>query len=100
MTSAALCAWRSARISSGLIRFITGREFGEYVPVRRRFVLRRHQAMPRKGRTSFLRELWCGATRCEVAYTPRDEQEVTECQSLFWVSYNFALVARGGDSSE
>jgi hypothetical protein len=35
-----------------------------------------------------------------VAYTPRDEHEVTECQSPFWVSYDFALAARGGDSSE
>jgi hypothetical protein len=35
-----------------------------------------------------------------VVYTPRDEQEVTVCRSLFWISYNFSLSERRKDSAE
>src|SRR5208337_2856288 len=35
-----------------------------------------------------------------VVYTPRDEQEVAVCRSLFWVSYNFSLTDRGRNSDE
>jgi hypothetical protein len=35
-----------------------------------------------------------------VVYTPRDEQEVAVCRSLFWVSYNFSLNDRSNESIE
>jgi hypothetical protein len=35
-----------------------------------------------------------------VVYTPRDEQEVAVCRSLFWVSYNFSLGERRKNSAK
>ena len=35
-----------------------------------------------------------------VVYTPRNEQEVSVCRSLFWVSYNFSLSERRKNSTE
>jgi hypothetical protein len=35
-----------------------------------------------------------------VVYTPRDEDELAVCRSLFWVSYNFSLIDRRKNSAE
>jgi hypothetical protein len=35
-----------------------------------------------------------------VVYTPRDENEVAVCRSLFWVSYNFSMTERRKNSAE
>jgi hypothetical protein len=35
-----------------------------------------------------------------VVYTPRDEDELAVCRSLFWVSYNFSLNEKRMNSAE
>jgi hypothetical protein len=35
-----------------------------------------------------------------VVYTPRNEDELTVCRSLFWISYNFSLSERRRGSAE
>jgi hypothetical protein len=35
-----------------------------------------------------------------VVYTPRDEDEMTVCRSLFWISYNFSLSEWRKNSAE
>jgi hypothetical protein len=35
-----------------------------------------------------------------VVYTPRNEQELSVCRSLFWISYNFSLSERRRDCEE
>lgn len=35
-----------------------------------------------------------------VVYTPRDENEMVVCRSLFWISYNLALAARPSTCEE
>jgi hypothetical protein len=86
--------------------FITGREFGRVLLVAPTIYLTlplscAHWAIIRGwAEPHFSSSFGFVPPGVMVVYTPRDEQEVAVCRSLFWVSYNFSLSERRKSSAE